>query len=79
MRMFANQADQIKENSHYMNTVKLQRTFKMGKVCKVCDRKFFIRASLENYANEIEFYEEQAEKVEDELYDKEDILCSITG
>ena len=51
----------------------------MGKVCKICDRKFFIRAAIEGYANEMEFYEEQAEKLEEELDRKEDLFDNITG
>ena len=59
LRMYANQADKVNENQMTkMSSSKMQKTFKMGKVCKICDRKFFIRASIEGYANEIEFYEE---------------------
>ena len=28
----------------------------MGKVCRICDHKFFLRAKFENYANEIDHY-----------------------
>ena len=65
MRMYANQADKVQENQMLkMNSVKMQKTFRMGKVCRICDRKFFMRASIEGYANEIEFFEEQAERLE---------------
>ena len=39
----------------------------MGKVCRICDRKFFIRASFETHANDIKFYQDQTQKVEAEL------------
>ena len=60
MRMFANQASLIKRqqlNNMDLNT--MQKVCKMGKVCRICDRKFFIRTSYEQHASEIKFYNEQ--------------------
>ena len=36
----------------------------MGKACRICDRKFFLRQSFSKYAREISYYGEEAQKLE---------------
>ena len=56
-----------------MSAGAMQRTFKMGKVCRICDRKFFLRASFEAYASEIKAYDVQIKQLEDEYDMQEDV------
>ena len=56
-----------------MSLETIKKVCKMGKVCRICDRKFFLRASFEAYAEDIKFYEDQTQKVEAELDKMEDI------
>ena len=39
----------------------------MGKVCRICDHKFFLRAKFENYSKEISDYQEEKNDYESEL------------
>ena len=39
----------------------------MGRACRICDRKFFLRASFCAYATKINFYASEAAAVEEKL------------
>ena len=43
----------------------------MGKVCRICDHKFFLRAKFENYAQEIDQYRNINEQCEAEEHMKQ--------
>ena len=44
----------------------MQKACKMGRVCRICDRKFFLRASFEKHAKEIKHYTDlEASKASD--------------
>ena len=39
----------------------------MGTVCRVCDRKFILRDSYQQYAGKIAYYEKEFEQLEEEV------------
>lgn len=51
MRPFAGQTAVI--DSQAMPMSQICESLKCGKVCRVCDRKFFLRAVYQEYANEM--------------------------
>ena len=42
---------------------------KLGRCCRICDRKFFLRESFQNYSEQISFYVEE-EKIAQECLDE---------
>ena len=45
----------------------IQRICKMGRACRICDRKFFLRASFQGHAAQIAYYANESQAVEDNL------------
>ena len=67
LRTFANQQRRVARSSHLsssFNPSEMQKTCRMGRVCRICDRKFFLRASYTSYANELEFYSTQKQQLQ---------------
>ena len=59
MRLFANQSGKVKlSRMQDADLLTMQRVCKMGRVCRICDRKFFLRASFEKHIKEINHYTE---------------------
>ena len=51
----------------------------MGRVCRICDRKFFLRASYQSYANEIEFYTSQKQQLQHTKEQQESKLQTLAN
>ena len=45
----------------------IQKICRMGKICKVCDKKFYLRAAFTRIAGEINHYETEGKKMEERL------------
>ena len=45
----------------------IQKQCRMGRCCRICDRKFFLRASFQNHATQINHYHQEASKVSMDL------------
>ena len=55
----------------------MQKVCKMGRVCRICDRKFFLRASFEKHAKEIRHYSDLETKRENEGHKRERKLADL--
>lgn len=55
LRVFANQFASIQQMEN-LALSDLQRQCRMGRCCRVCDRKFFLRASFQSHAAQIGHY-----------------------
>ena len=55
----------------------MQKVCKMGRVCRICDRKFFLRASFEKHAKEISHYADLETKMETEVHKRERKLVDL--
>lgn len=49
----------------------------MGRVCRICDRKFFLRESFEKHAKKIKQYSDMESKKVSETYKKESKLQDL--
>jgi|688.fasta_scaffold549111_1 hypothetical protein len=49
----------------------------MGKVCRVCDKKFFLRAVYQEYANDMVKLDLQNEMLQTDLSAKEQELINV--
>ena len=55
----------------------MQKVCKMGRVCRICDRKFFLRASFEKHSKEIRHYTDLETKMETEVNKRERKLVDL--
>ena len=62
LRPFANQDTNVDKTN--MSRSELQRVLNMGSVCRICDRKFILRDSYQQYAGMIAYYEKEYEQLE---------------
>jgi hypothetical protein len=51
-RAFANSKYSFKQMKE-MSITKIQKECTMGTVCRICDRKFFLRLTYQDFANEL--------------------------
>ena len=66
--MFANQHGQGKADAiGNMALSDIQRFCKMGRACRICDRKFFLRTSYQGYANMLTHYIDDIAEIEQNL------------
>ena len=65
-RAFANQKYTFKQMKE-MSILKIQKECTMGIVCRICDRKFFLRLTYQEYANELMQLEAMTDQVQTEL------------
>jgi hypothetical protein len=55
----------------------ISEILKMGKVCRVCDKKFFLRAVYQEYANDMVKLDLQNEMLQTDLSAKEQELINV--
>ena len=49
----------------------------MGTVCRICDRKFFLRLTYQDFASELMQLEALTDQVQGELQDQQEVLTQI--
>ena len=76
LRLFAQQQYDLDWTKN-LALSQIQKLCKLGRCCRICDRKFFLRASFQHYSGEISFYFEETEMIEECLHEEELIFDKI--
>ena len=56
----------------------IQRHCRMGRCCKICDQKFFLRENYQIYSDQISFFVYEIEDMEEQLNIKDNEIDEIT-
>ena len=62
LRVFANQNKKLVKCDN-LDLSQIQQSCKMGRVCRICDRKFFLRATFQKYAAKASVYVQKSLKL----------------
>ena len=77
LRVFANQNLVKVGDITNLALSDIQKKCRMGRVCRICDRKFFLRASFQQYAGQLQYYVSETVVVEKELEELQEEIDEI--
>lgn len=66
LRVFAKQQAEDLPDLENMALSDIQKRCRMGRVCRVCDRKFFLRASFSKFATQLTYYISETQVVDEQ-------------